>query len=267
MKCHFLPLIFLVAACSNNGSVPPQQSPAPPPAPKNVLPMPPAAIPARNIAAASLKSAAIASSLGAQNRLNGYGLPKNTRQCANGYWIGSEPNAREIYELHARGIRAVISAASMPQDTFRENLNAMDKLGIRHIYIPFGSRFPNPDRFHAALTPFAPNQIFIHCEHGGDRSGAILAYLLAVDQNWDIAHALLAVAFPGETDARRLISLLTKRGFNVSPDDTRRFLGICSAEQNGGFGGLKIRSQSYVNLVNATIDAAVRHSHNHNPKP
>lgn len=195
---------------------------------------------------------------GASFRLAFKGLPKNARQVVEGYWIGARPNADQIAELYAHDVRLILTAASMQTDDFRLNQERMQELGIAHINIPFGGKFPKPSRFASQLQSYAPRQIYIHCEHGGDRSGALLAYLLATKHNWSIPRALLAVAFPGKNDSRALIDILQSRGYVVSENDINEVLGIYSAEYNGGFGGLKVRSRGYVRLVNTTIDAIGR---------
>ena len=204
------------------------------------------------------QAATIGAAYGAQSRLGNAGMPKNARQTTEGYWVGAQPMPSEIDELHARNIRVVVTAAAMESDTFRAIKSKLDDHGIRHINIPFGGRFPNPKAFYQTIHAYTPDQIYIHCEHGGDRSGAILAYLLVVDHGWTIPRALLAVAFPGKNDSKRLIELLKTRGFDVSQPDIDDYLGIYSAETNGGYGGLKVRSAGYVKLINTTIDAALR---------
>lgn len=185
-------------------------------------------------------------------------MPKNARQVVEGYWIGARPSADQIAELYAHDVRLILTTASMETDEFQLLKNRMDTLGIAHINIPFGGKFPKPSRFTSQLQSYTPKQIYIHCEHGGDRSGALLAYLLATKHNWSTQRALLAVAFPGKNDSRALIDILKSRGYDVSDNDVNEVLGIYSAEYNGGFGGLKVRSRGYVRLVNTTIDAIGR---------
>lgn len=205
-----------------------------------------------------VQSVAMGAANGAQSRLRNVGMPKNARQTTEGYWLGAQPKPNEIDELYARNIRVVITAAAMETETFRAIKSKLNDYGMVHINIPFGGKFPNPKAFHRMIHTYEPDQIYIHCEHGGDRSGAILAYLLVIDHGWTIPHALLAVAFPGKNDSKRLIELLRKRGFDVEQPDIDDYLGIYSAETNGGYGGLKVRSSGYVKLVNTTIDAALR---------
>ncbi|MCL2325188.1 MAG: hypothetical protein FWC40_01600 [Proteobacteria bacterium] len=216
----------------------------------------------RHIASLASQSLATAAAFGAKSRLSYAGLPKNTRQVPEGYWLGARPNVRHIDELHARQVKLIVTAASIPSDEFRAIKARLEQLNMAHIHIPFGGKFPNPQRFYAEIQHYAPEQVYIHCEHGGDRSGALLAFMLVTQHNWSVPRALLAVAFPGRKDSQALIDILRSRGYEINQEDIDNALGIYSAENNGGFGGLKVRSQGYVRLVHTTIDATHRVAQN-----
>ncbi len=181
-------------------------------------------------------------------------LPKNTRQVSEGHWLGSMPQAQNVDALYARKIRLVITATRKQNDLEAANTR-MQELGITHIVLPFGGKFPKPSRFYKTVIKFQPEHTFIHCDHGGDRSGAMLAYLLVARHHWSIQHALLAVLNPGQTDVNGLTKVLEDRGYTITQSDINRYLGIYSATYNGGGGGLKVRSDDYKKLINTLIDA------------
>lgn len=180
------------------------------------------------------------------------GLPKNSRQTKEGYWVGSNPNKAEIEALHQRNVKLIVTLTPVfdPTGDLREY---MKTLGMTHINIPFGSHFPRPSRFYARMLAFQPAETYIHCEHGSDRTGAFLAYMLAVRHEWSVQRALLSVLLPSEE--LRLRRLLKKRGYSVEQTDRDSYLGIYSAALNGGYGGLKVRSADYILLIHTTIDA------------
>ena len=213
---------------------------------------------AESITARLAHAAVISGFNGAQTRLTNIGLPKNTRQSAEGYWIGAWPTPDQLEELYARNVRLIVTAANIGFDDYQDISNSIRSLGMTHVSIPFGGRFPNPEKFDQVIQNFSPDQVFIHCEHGGDRSGAILAYLLIVHHGWTVPRALLSVAFPGKLDSQALVQILENRGYEVSDEDLEEVLGIYSGESNGGYGGLKVRSAGYVKLINTTIDAVIR---------
>jgi hypothetical protein len=180
------------------------------------------------------------------------GSPRNTRQVAEGYWLGGEPKtAAEVEALHRAGVRAILSAVS----TRKEVNEAIDRLGIAHISVLFGSKFPDAGKVLRALKPFDADEIFVHCEYGGDRSGVMIAFLLTVRDGWRPDHALLAMTFHQARDVQGLIAVLGKHGVTVTDDALRRYLSIYA----GRFGGLKVRNQAYQGLVSSTLTAMSAH--------
>ena len=197
---------------------------------------------------------------GAQRRLTTQGLPKNTRQAKEGYWIGSHPDLDQLEELNARNVRLILTVATVPHKNLKLLRSGIEKYGMTHVYIPFGSTFPNPARFMDEVMKYDPSQIFIHCEHGGDRSGAVLAYILVARHGWPLPRALYAVVVPSSVDVRALTGILNANGFDVDEQNYTDIIGAYSAESNGGFGGLKVRNDggSYYNLVNSMIRRAMK---------
>lgn len=180
-------------------------------------------------------------------------LPKNTRQVGEGYWIGSLPSAGNVDALYAHRVKLVITATRTKEDLTPLN-KRLEELGMKHLMLPFGSKFPKPSRFMSIVSRYAPDRIFIHCDHGGDRSGALVAFLLVKKHNWKLQHALLAVLNPSPTDVKGLTDVLAKRGYAITQSDIDKYLGIYSASTNGGGGGLKVRSDDYKKLINTMID-------------
>ncbi len=180
------------------------------------------------------------------------GLPKNTRQTQEGYWVGSNPSLSEIRALHARNVKLIVTLTPVfdPDGSLKANLEA---LGMTHINIPFGGQFPRPTRFYQRMLAFEPHETYIHCEHGGDRTGAFLAYMLVMRHDWSVQRAFLSVLHP--LDVSRLRNVLKRRGYATDQADIDAYLGIYSPEKNGGYGGLKVRSMDYIRLIHTTIDA------------
>lgn len=196
-----------------------------------------------------------AAALGARWRLSTRGLPRNVRKTPEGYWIGAEPQLEHLAELRARGIRVILSGTRLGQAT-RERF---EELGLQHIDLPFGGRFPDAQAIVEGTRDVPSEEIYIHCEHGGDRSGAMLAFLLATRERWPATQALLAVAYPRQRDVRRLVELMEESGLEVAEREVEHYTGIYSAERNGGFGGLKVRGESYERLVRTTLRAMAEH--------
>jgi hypothetical protein len=180
------------------------------------------------------------------------GLPRNTRRVGEGYWIGGRPAAEsEIQSLYDVGVRVIISGIHID-----ERLNQfISGLGIRHLRVPFGQEFPDPDKLLAATKGVNASQIFVHCEHGGDRSGAMIAFFLTTRNGWRPDHALLAMTAPNKRDVDGQIAMLREAGLHITQDELDTYLGIYSGARNGGIGGLKVRDKGYRRLVYTTLRA------------
>ncbi len=181
-------------------------------------------------------------------------LPRNTRQITEGYWIGGIPTVQNIDALYKKHIRLIISATRVSSE-FEPVKKHIAELGIKHIILPFGGKFPKSSAFYQAVLKVSPENTYIHCDHGGDRSGALLAFLLVKRHNWSIPHALMAVLFPGKNDINGLKKVLADRGYPIQESELNQYVGIYSGARNGSGGGLKVRSENYKKLINTLIDA------------
>jgi hypothetical protein len=181
-------------------------------------------------------------------------MPRNARQTPEGYWVGGAPRATDVADMARAGVRVILSAVVLDEDTRA----AARRHGLERVSVWFGNNFPDPDAILSGLEGYAPSEIYIHCEHGGDRAGALLAFLLVVQQGWWPDHALLAVAHPADRDVDGLIAVLESEGFVVTEEERRDLVGIYSGARNGGTGGLKIRGPEYRNLVRTMLAASAR---------
>lgn len=188
------------------------------------------------------------------------GMPANTRHLAEGYWIGAMPNINNIDSMKNHGIKVILTVTRTKKEwnPVKEKIQA---LGIKHIYIPVGSRFPDNSSFYDDLMEYEPNEIFVHCEHGGDRSGAFIAYLLVRRNKWTPQRALLAMMNPNRADINGLKVILKRYNLDVTEEDTF-ITSIYSGASNNGFGGLKVRGDSYVRLVSSMLENLKNDSYN-----
>ncbi len=197
----------------------------------------------------------VGSYFGAKRRLGNDGLPKNTRQTDEGYWLGSRPNSEDLEEFYARGVRLILSLSVIPRRSLASIKETSENLGMKMIYLPFGSKFPPSDKFMPDVMAYRPEQILIHCEHGSDRTGAMIAFILATRHGWPIQKALYSAILPSTGDINALSRILASRGYAVDIDEYESIIGIYSAEKNGGYGGMKVRTEggNYYRLVETTI--------------
>ncbi|MHC4776979.1 MAG: protein-tyrosine phosphatase family protein [Planctomycetota bacterium] len=177
-------------------------------------------------------------------------LPYNAHQVEEGYWLGGRPGPSNVRALRKKGITRVVSLVKLSQDT----RDALKAAGISQTYLRFGSKFPTPSRVDIALGKIRPEQTYIHCHYGADRTGVLLAYLLATRHGWDIPSSFLAVVRTGKRwgDEELLRELLEEEGYDTAKVK-KGIPGIFSPRRGGGDGGLKAGKESYRRLVRKTI--------------
>lgn len=112
---------------------------------------------------------------------------RNFRQINTWLYRGGQPKEEEFKQLKKIGIRTIIS--------FRWNLRAIAKEraiaeahGMNFVSIPL-SYWILPtrkeiDRFFAILEDETKRPIFLHCQHGSDRTGAFSAMYRIKCENW-----------------------------------------------------------------------------------
>ena len=179
------------------------------------------------------------------------GMPKNTRHLKEGYWIGALPDVNNIQAMKDHGIKIILTVTNTKK-SWNPVKQKISSLGIEHIIIPVGSRFPKDTSFYDILLNYDPSEIFVHCDHGGDRSGTFIAYLLARRNHWSIQRALLAMVNPNKIDVNGLKKVLKQHGYEITQEDLF-YASIYSGASNGGFGGLKARNEGYQRLLSTML--------------
>ncbi|MCA9562831.1 MAG: hypothetical protein KC561_05040, partial [Myxococcales bacterium] len=181
-------------------------------------------------------------------------MPPSARQMDEGYWLGARFEASDVQTLSQLGIRVVLSAVRLDDDT----LLALHEAGIRQVNVFMGDTFRHADVILAIDDQYPPEQIFIHCTHGADRTGATAAFLLVSRHGWSIPDALYAVVYPSERDVEGLGHVLQNLGFADSQRhlDQETQLGRYSLSGSGvGVGGMKARNERYARLVYTAVEA------------
>ena len=135
-----------------------------------------------------------------------------------------------------------------------ETVDLLRSNGIEWIPVRIGSTFRHAENFDDVSRRYRPDQILIHCTHGADRSGVILAYLLATRHRWTYADALYSVVAPTTTDTRGLALVLSRYGIEDARSPGSGGVGIYSPMAVGHSGGLKARNEAYYQLISTCID-------------
>ena len=178
--------------------------------------------------------------------------PPASRQLAEGYWLGARFDERHVPAMKEMGVGVVLSAVA-PSDA---TLDALREAGIEQVYIPIGSTFRHAETILETTGRYRPDQVFIHCQHGVDRTGAIAAFLLVTRHGWPVSDALYSVVNPSETDVSGLARVLDRYGLTDPRSAGDPGVGTYSLTGAGvGYGGMKVRSENYVRLVSTAIEA------------
>jgi len=111
-------------------------------------------------------------------------------EVAPGLWRGSQPSTGTIAWLKQRGIRTVIN---LRQFRFREERELVTAAGMQYEHIPLdASDAPSEEnvrRFLSLVTDPARRPIYVHCAHGVDRTGAMVAVYRMEIEGWSNAAA------------------------------------------------------------------------------
>ncbi len=172
-RLPFLVVVALAAACGTSQS-------------RYAHPASPSAAPKSGAAPSSAAAPATRPAEWAQP-LSRPGLP-NLFRVSDHYYRGAQPTAAGFQQLSKMGVRTDVNLRSMHSDT--------DKLGsvpIAYQHISFKAWHPEHDdvvRFLKIVTNPANQPVFVHCQHGADRTGMMTAVYRIVVQGWSKDDAL-----------------------------------------------------------------------------
>ncbi len=115
----------------------------------------------------------------------------NFHQSAPGIWRGAAPTEAGLRQLKAMGVKTVIDLRIAPKTVKKEGLYARS-LGFNWINLPMGSDPPTPKQVSTLLATLkqAPaSPVFVHCQHGADRTGCMMGIYRVTQQGWTFPRA------------------------------------------------------------------------------
>ncbi len=101
---------------------------------------------------------------------------------------GAQPTALGFHTLKSMGVRTIVNLRSAHSDR-----DIIAGLGFRYVEIPSHAWDPRPDvvaKVLAAVRDPANQPVFVHCQHGADRTGYTVASYRIVEEAWDRDSAL-----------------------------------------------------------------------------
>jgi protein tyrosine/serine phosphatase len=115
----------------------------------------------------------------------------NFHLAAPGIWRGAAPTEAGLRQLKAMGIKTVIDLRIAPKTVKKEGIYAR-ALGFNFVNLPMGAEAPTPKEVSTLLATLkqAPSSpVFVHCQHGADRTGCMIGIYRVTQQGWTYSQA------------------------------------------------------------------------------
>lgn len=118
------------------------------------------------------------------------GLP-NFHQVSAGIYRGAAPTSAGLVKLRSLGVRTILDLRIAPK-TVRKEKKEAERLGMRWVNVPMGSDPPTTKQVDTLLSTLkrAPQEpVFVHCQHGADRTGCMIGIWRVTQQRWSYPQA------------------------------------------------------------------------------
>lgn len=117
----------------------------------------------------------------------------NFHQVNQGLYRGAQPKEGGIQLLAARGIKTILNLRAADERARAEEIEAR-AAGLRYFNIPMeGLDRPTDEQIERALkiiNDTANQPVFVHCKHGADRTGTVIAIYRMTHDGWSTEEAL-----------------------------------------------------------------------------
>ena len=105
-----------------------------------------------------------------------------------GLWRGAQPTAEGFAELKRMGVKTIVNLRALHSDR-----DALKGLGLRYAHIKCEAWHPEDEDVLAFLKIVgnpANQPVFLHCQHGADRTGYMVAAYRMLEQDWPLDEAV-----------------------------------------------------------------------------
>jgi len=158
------------------------------------------------------------------------GLP-NLHRVSDGLYRGAQPTAEGFRALKEMGVRTVVNLRS-----FHSDRDEVRDAGLAYAHITMKAWHPEDKevvRFLRIATDPARTPVFVHCQHGADRTGVMCAIYRVAVQGWPADEAVDEMS-EGGFGHHRIWANLRRYVRELDLEQIKRRAGL--AEQDAGSG-------------------------------
>jgi tyrosine-protein phosphatase SIW14 len=115
----------------------------------------------------------------------------NFHTTAPGIYRGGAPTRQGFEHLKAMGVHTIIDLRIAPRTVRKEGILARS-MGFEWINLPMGSEAPTAHQVATFLATLkrAPQQpVYVHCQHGADRTGCMIGIWRVTQDGWTFRRA------------------------------------------------------------------------------
>jgi len=136
--------------------------------------------------------------LGSIGHANARGLPVqegilNYGKISDRLYRGAQPDSEGIKSLKKLGVKMIVNLR-MPGEAWKDEATEARASGILYTNFPMGGfARPSEAQVRQILSLFEsfPDPVFVHCQHGCDRTGTIVACYRIFHDHWSSDKALV----------------------------------------------------------------------------
>lgn len=135
-----------------------------------------------------LSPGALSPEMGTSRPRNDLAGLENFARLDEGLWRGAQPTVLGFAQLKKMGVKTIVNLRSLHSDR-----DEMKGLGLDYVNIPFKPFLARDDDvvtfLKVAMDP-RRRPVFVHCQHGSDRTGTMAAVYRVFAQGWSMERAL-----------------------------------------------------------------------------
>ena len=117
----------------------------------------------------------------------------NISKVNNDLYRGPRPSVTDLQILKDYGIKSVLDLEEYESDIIKREKESSEKLGLIFVHIPM-SNFTRPTtleltKAYKEISEGLPTPVYVHCLHGQDRTGFVIATYRMLKDNWTLEEA------------------------------------------------------------------------------